>query len=618
MGNLSKVLPKPGQTFRGRIIVVCFLFVVFLIYAQIYNIRNYPYDSAYYWGIADNMLANGHFDLFAFPETFRGYVFPVILLFVKSVGRLFGSEIMGFRFFISILMAVTLGILLPGIFDYSIDSPKKAVRISLMAIPVLYFWGNLLQSPQSDTVAMSFMCAGIFFFKQYVMRENIYIYIYPAVPYAFMAGLCFYAAYNTRAAYLYGIICVLIFYLFLYGVKKPGNWKCCAFSIFVGVIGCAVLAVPQMMINYHWTGQATPRVLTEQFFGYEQNLQAAQVYWGLSSSRYETYIGTPIAYPSPGVAYTDAIGQAIQAKEKISIETFSFMDYFRLFLKYPLDFCGIYTRHMVSLLTPIYGELYITELYASKALRIMLAILLWIAGALGVITGTVHQGKDIIRSKTVNIIPALCVMIPCFLQLFGSPEIRFFVGVHFMLYYFVCCCIDYKQLWSFLKANIVPILIPVVVIVFAWLSIIGDILARNVYKVQLIHDKPIEYVAVETVLAADAVEVPDTDAQLGVIDVGAMLPIEPITLANDTLYEISFDLECVEQLPELLYFDFYGTDYDGPEQDFQYEFKEGRVHYTKICNSGQVPNDAIIRLVYVTDQPYVIENFKLSVVAPNT
>jgi len=611
MENPSKVLLNSGKPFKGRLAVVCFLFVIFLLYARICNIREYVYDSVYYWTIADSMLANGHFDLFAFPETFRGYVLPVILLFVKSVGRLFGSEIMGFWIFTSILMAVTLGILLPGLFDYNIDSPKKAIRVSLMAIPVLYFWGNFLQYPLSDAAAMSFMCAGIFFFKQCITRENK---IYLLALYASISGFCFYAAYNMRVVYLYGIICALITYLFFYGVKKPENWKRCVVSIFAGIIGCAVLAVPQMMINFHWTGQATPRILTEQL--YSKTLQMVQVHMGIYSSRLEGYIGNRIYFPGDAVHYIDIAGQEILARENISLETFSLMDFIRLFLKYPLDFCGIYTRHLVSLLTPIYGETYINELYTSKALRIILSILLWITGSLGVIARIVHKEKDVIRRKAVNIIIPLCIMLPCFLQLFAGPEIRFFINVHFMLYYFVCCCMDYKQLWSFIKKNVIPILIPVVVIIFAWLSIIGDILGKNSYRVQLIHDKPVEYTAVDNVLAANTVNVLDTDLQLSVVDVGATLSAEPITLTSNTLYELSFDMECAEQLPELLYFDFYGTDYDNRTQDFEFAFKSGRTHYTQICNSGQVPGDAMIRLVYVTDQPYVIENFKISIVAP--
>jgi len=165
-----------------------------------------------------------------------------------------------------------------------------------------------------------------------------------------------------------------------------------------------------------------------------------------------------------------------------------------------------------------------------------------------------------------------------------------------------------------IQKNIALLLaLPIIAIVLGVL-----IINNSIKKMQVVQSTSIEYVAVENVLAADAVDVLDTDLQLGVADVGAMLSAEPITLTSDTLYEISFDMECTEQLPELLYFDFYGTDYDSHAQDFEFEFESGRAHYTQICNSGQVPGDAVIRMIYITDQPYVIENFKLSIMAPSS
>lgn len=84
-------------------------------------------------------------------------------------------------------------------------------------------------------------------------------------------------------------------------------------------------------------------------------------------------------------------------------------------------------------------------------------------------------------------------------------------------------------------------------------------------------------------------------------------------LADNTLYQIAFDLD-INKNSQYIYFDIVGSDY-GIQFSFHNLLKKGSRHYSWVINSGSLPEDAVLRLVYATEQEYTIENFELSVVS---
>lgn len=82
---------------QGCAKVVLILFTVFFASAWIFNIKQYLHDANYYWTIANGMFADGKFNLFGFPETFRGYVYPTMLLLIKGLSKVvFGAGHIGY------------------------------------------------------------------------------------------------------------------------------------------------------------------------------------------------------------------------------------------------------------------------------------------------------------------------------------------------------------------------------------------------------------------------------------------------------------------------------------------------------------------------------------------
>lgn len=420
--------------------------------------------------------------------------------------------------------------------------------------------------------------------------------------FGFLAGACFYAAYNTRAAYLYGALFLIAYLAITYRAHK----SCLLFVLFSLLAGCILIALPQMLINDYHTGQLTPRVLTEQYTNSQANLQQTQVYWGLSMSRYESYVGDNIVYPQGGVRFDDFVGYQILAREGVTAENFTYGTLLHLFLKYPLDMCGIYTRHFVTLLTPIFSDSYIHELFQPKLVRITVNIILWLCAG----TYAVYAAPPI-KIRKILLIAGL--ILPSLLQFFGAPEIRFFLLIHLLFYCYICFGVCWKELWVFVNKHPIRVAIPALIIFFAWTTVISNTLQSCRNASLLINDTPKTYSVQSIVYSAASLDIPNTGGlqRTETIDMG------DVHFEDNTLYQLSFDLTCRNALPHQLYFDLYGTDYDSAAQDFVVSLEKGSRRYTYICNSGTVPADAILRMVSNTEEPYIITNLQLAAVLPD-
>ncbi len=246
------------------------------------------------------------------------------------------------------------------------------------------------------------------------------------------------------------------------------------------LVGSFLLALPQCFINNKYVNAFSPKVYTEQLFSYSNDLQAWQVYMGITIPRYETYVGDLNDYPTAGVRFEDEVGQEIIEREGLTETNFTLSNIFKLFYKYPLDIIGIYTRHLVSSLTPLY-DVYISDLYIDKSIMILLAILIWIISALGIFSN--NQMK-----KSYSLGYMIALIVPAILQLLGAVEIRFCMPLYILAYWYVACEINYSSLAIYFKKNMKCILFTCCLIMIMWISTIGMILADNQQKVFLIND----------------------------------------------------------------------------------------------------------------------------------
>ncbi len=461
----------------NKYICIVALFFNGIVNSVLLNINYYYYDSRYYNSIGDAVFSNG-FNLMLYPETYRGCMLPLIISFIKK----FLGEIWGWRILSSFMVALMLGLFLPYIMNYTIETIKDIIPIIVAQLVLLFFWGNFLQYPLSDMPATFFLIATVYLVKILIKivndnnnRQQILKYLFISV----LTSVCIYLAYNCRVAYIYGGIISLLTCIFF--IVKQKKYKYLLYGVISLIFGIAIISYPQCKINKQYVGEYTPRICTEQYTDYNASLQSTQLLWGLSYLRFEGYVGDESLYSDAGVSFNDLVGNKIIELESINADNFKMTDILKIIIKYPLDAIGIYTKHFISLATPLWNQIYITNLFTNKTILVFISIILWMI--LGIKIASRIEMKEY-RIKDTVLIVSICI--PALMQLFGAPEMRFFFPFHIILYSFVFMERNIKQYIIYIKRKW-TIIIPIIIFVsFLWITIIGDILASNNECVMLI------------------------------------------------------------------------------------------------------------------------------------
>lgn len=466
---------KITQLLQSRLILFIFGVLLFLIGTSLYNIKVYQYDAWYYWIVADPVFKSG-FNIYAFPETFRGCLFPIFLSGIKKICNSIGlGEYWGWRMCISFLLSSLYVFILPVMFnDYKV-SIFTYIKMILISILLNIFWGDFLSYPLSDLPAFFFMLLGT---SLLVRFSETNMKLLHSLCVGIGIGVSYYISYNTRVAFIYGIICALLV-CFIYTLKGK-RWK--NIFLLLGIIlGLFVSAIPQMLINNNYIHKISPKVYTEQLYNYDENLQTMQLYWGILYPRYETYMGDFDEYPIPNVFFDDPVGQEIIKREDLTENNFGIKTLLKILFKYPSDLIGIYSRHLVSVITPIWSQIFITNIYSNKGLYILSAIVIWILAVIALL----FQKNDL---ELIQLLYLFSSFVPAFLQLAGATELRFFISVYLVLYYYVIYKVRYKELYIKTKPHFAKIIILSIVIIVFWISNVSTILSYNREKTLLIND----------------------------------------------------------------------------------------------------------------------------------
>ncbi len=463
-------------------IIIAVLFACSIIAARLINVQSYIYDSFYYWTTADPTIASGHFNLLDYPETFRGCLLPLALLFLKQLFR----GIWGWRVCSSLMVSLMIAAEIPFVFGKKADSVKDLLRIFAAYAVFLYIWGDFIQYPLSDLPAFFAMLSGVCICKKLVsnsenkpeQKQTIFAGVTRIVLWV-VCGILYYIAYNTRAAYLYAIIIEVIYICFR--LKNVRKMLCALCGVLIGVL---LMSVPQCAVNKKYTGTWSPKVYTEQYSGYSNNLQNLQVYWGLECERYETYAGDPDVFPTPSVNFRDGIGSEILSRNHIAPENFTLIDIAKLVVKYPLDMIGLYARHLIALMTPAWNQTYIYDIAVNRTLLVSFIIIIWIIAAIAFFSEIAER-----NGRLRNGVLVFILIIPALLQLFGAPEVRFFISVHMLLYVYAFGIADYKGVRRYVHGRWIQVLIAAVFVFVLWITVFGMTLSDNSERVFLINDR---------------------------------------------------------------------------------------------------------------------------------
>ena len=425
--NLRSLMGIPG---RG-VLAFTLLVLVFLVASQVHDIRYFPYDAGTYWLLATDPQRLPH------QEIIRGYFLALLLgLPVRALAAIGVDPIQAFRWISSVLCAFILGVQLPLVFTRLFGGSATLLRsVALGLLVVLIFPGQLVY-PLSDLPALALLWGAIHF----AAPRDADGCANSSMPLLrmFGCGLALAAAYNTRSIYLLPAFGLGLYVLFAYW-RSPR-------VLLLFLAGALLITAPQVVINHrlHGNYSADPAVAAG-------NLFARQLDWGVTVQKYETDISSTAF---AGVEYADPAGAALLARFPAG-RVSGIGEYVRYVFRFPVEFLGLFGRHLANGLDVRDGLGYTTTPPAQRRLLslVNLAALLLAAIATRLALTRPADTRPGLAGQARRPEPRLgrnaffiaVLLSPVLMVIPGAVETRFFLPLHVLAYVVLTTQLDYRQ-----------------------------------------------------------------------------------------------------------------------------------------------------------------------------
>jgi hypothetical protein len=467
--------------------VSALLVFVFLLAADIRDVR---WDGAYYLHLSNTFAPGEKFSFLNFPEAYRGYFFPFCLLPCRWLTlRLFGDTFMGIWLFNAIVLSATSCILLPKLIELITGrNDKPLVYYFVPPVLMVLFWCGSVFYPDSDLPAIFFTLLATIF--TYIAAAKPLIEATDRQPKAkrinlkgvllyFLAGFFAYGAYNTRTIYLFAALGLVLIYIFLCYKRKVGALDI-VLPLFLIIAGVAVASCPQYIINMNTRGVPSIAVITS--YGGDTSLFVNQLSEGGRYWFYETFDGSSDDYPMVGVNFIDPIIKTYTIPKAGSIS-----EYVQVVFSHPWEFIGIYFRHFIAALNPVFGEGYIYDLQKPKMALIFVNALLMFVTCLGFVAGFGNktEKRGYYRQMLAKYLPLYPLLLPCLAILPSSMELRFLLPCYVIMYGLLAYAFDYRKIAAITKNRPVTCVVAFVLLFVFLLSTYQTLWAATQYEVNI-------------------------------------------------------------------------------------------------------------------------------------
>ena len=337
----------------------------------------------------------------------------------------------------------------------------------------LFFWFDYLIYSLSDFPALFFCSAMVFCLlriERFILNEHRFksATVVSLVLLGLLAGASAYASYNIRAVYLYGILVSLLWWLFRNRHKRA----CLMLSCTGIVLGVLIVAYPQMCLNKKYNDTYVPFVPTVNFGTVD--LKKWQIAQGLTVDRYETFAGKDTVQ-RPDMRFDDKAGIALEMKEKVS-GGISLTQLVELSFKYPMDIAGIYFRHLINYLTPVWRQSYIKDLHVNTAWVVLPGIALWLIFFYQLFLLKLDQWKNWLKNEAWAIVPFISI---CLFMIPAAVEIRFFIAGYSIMYGYLVWRADFSQMVDHFREHSVSVTLLLTMTFLFWISVMGGSLSGN-------------------------------------------------------------------------------------------------------------------------------------------
>ncbi|WP_236195316.1 hypothetical protein [Pseudomonas glycinae] len=411
--------------------------LIFLTLHKIMGVAVFPWDSGNYWKLSsiDNLLN--------FPKTIRGYFFPALLFPARYASDTFDAlGYFPYRIITSVVYGYFFAILIPKFYLQLFGGQVSFGRRLITPLLVAVLFPGVIVYPLSDLPALALMvCASIC-----VLSSTCTSGAFKRYALLVLSGILAYGAYNSRSIYLFPAGLLAIGLPFIIFVKSGVRIR--VFATIAFLIGAAVASIPQVAINYKNENSLSPLLITTSL--YNRSLFANQLLWGITLQRYETSIDKNS--PGPEVFYLDRAGEKLFTKNNIGASAFELETYLRLVISNPLDFLGIYGRHIINGLDLRDGEVYTKTSLKNRDAFALLSFLVLFAGLLVIVINRTTNRPETDQQHS-PLFWSLVLLLPVVAVIPGAVESRFFLAAHLSAYCALAYSSDFDAIKSLLRRH---------------------------------------------------------------------------------------------------------------------------------------------------------------------
>lgn len=406
-------------------------FVVLLVYSLLFqgipNGSDQPYDAGGYMTLSETFFQNGSFSLFHYPASIRGYLFPLLICLFRAIFPFFSPNLCVLIMNCAALAAFVAWTL-PAFTGKKILQPVPYIAFTCL---LLFFWSDLLPYALTDFYAFWWLLVAALLVERCRRKDA-------CAWQGLICGMLAYAAYNLRPNLSFSLAALLIWLLYC-TVRKPRQFMP-MFLLFL--LGMLLTALPQMLLNRIHLGSLSPTVPTESFDG--QGLTLYYLNNGLIMRRYETYAGDPnIFHRSTMIFSNDSMLRLLEADGITAFESLG--DYILFVLRHPFECIAVYAEHLINLLTPVFGRIFVTDFYGFKVPRILINFALFVIAAAD---WMLRQKPLKAMHEKGRLAPVIVLLVSVLPVIAGKVETRYALPMYLFVYLYVCWHVDYKRLWT--------------------------------------------------------------------------------------------------------------------------------------------------------------------------
>ena len=405
--------------------IIAFILATMLMMAAQYyiNAQKFDGDAEVYWRLSSSIWD------FSFPQVIRGYFYPLLLSPLKLASEAFPSTgYMAFYVVQALAYSFALTILLPYLFTRLVGGEISFVRRLVLPVLTAVFFPGLISYPLSDLPAFCLIVASVSLILYASEKNNIF----QSAILFFLAGIFLYGAYNTRTIYLFTLIPVVIFSPIFLLKNKKNTYR--ALLSVVLILGCALAALPQALINLKYLNSPTPFVVATIK---DSSLFAKQLKWGITIYRYETGydINSKEIFP---VFYVNPTGENVIKEYGSGGASATIAWYFGAFLSDPISFVKIYTTHFINGMDVRDYDTYTKYRSKESSLRSVASISISLLGLFFLVALIVRKSgwtRESARKEfTLRLVWVGILLLPVILIIPSAIETRFFLPLHLLAY----------------------------------------------------------------------------------------------------------------------------------------------------------------------------------------